>query len=347
MRLAERAVQTVHDLPNIDMCEYHDYGSPNVGIPGDQYNGLQVRIDQCNALDKPIFVGEAGITPDDVGGIGERAMAFARKMQAQFDAGVRGFLAWAWSPASVPSTMNSFDIGVGDPTLDALRHALDPAIVRTTRRVSVTNGGAESPRGAGGENSARTVSADGRFVVFTSRSQLASTDTRSDDADVYVRDRVARTTKLVSVGNANFEGFGDGTEPSISSDGNFVAFTSTAALVPPAADNGYRQIYVRDIVHNTTEIASVRSDEQLSDNDSLQPSISAHGTYVTFISRAKNFSSPADTDSDIDVFLRDLAGGTTEQISVTANGVDDDADVDVEHAPVSEDGRYVAFGPRR
>ena len=109
--------QTVHDFPNIDMCEYHDYGSPNVGIPGDQFNGLQLRIDQCNALNKPIFVGESGMTPDDVGGVGERAMAFARKMKAQFDAGVRGFLAWAWSPASVPSTLNSLDIGVGDPTL--------------------------------------------------------------------------------------------------------------------------------------------------------------------------------------------------------------------------------------
>ena len=85
------------------------------------------------------------------------------------------------------------------------------------------------------------------------------------------------------------------------------------------------------------------SDGQLSDNDELQPSISATGRYVTFISRAKNFVSPVDTDSDIDVFLHDRVAGTTEQISVTANGVDDDADVDVEHAPVSEDGRYVAF----
>jgi hypothetical protein len=92
--------QSVHDLPGIDMCEYHDYGSPNVGIPGDQWNGLQVRIDQCTALNKPIFTGEAGMTPNDVGGVNERAMAFARKMQAQFGAGVKGFLAWAWSPPS-------------------------------------------------------------------------------------------------------------------------------------------------------------------------------------------------------------------------------------------------------
>ncbi len=109
----------VHDIPEIDLCEYHDYGSPNVGIPGDQFNGLQVRLDQCAAIDKPLFIGEAGIIPDDVGGtLQDRADAFAEKMDAQFDAGVVGFLAWAWS--SLGSTTNNYDVGPGDPTLDTL-----------------------------------------------------------------------------------------------------------------------------------------------------------------------------------------------------------------------------------
>jgi probable HAF family extracellular repeat protein len=113
--------QSVHDIPTIDMCEYHDYGSPLTGIPGDQYNGLQVRIDQCNALNKPIFVGEAGIIPNDVGGdFQARADAFQAKINAQFAGGVRGFLAWAWSPGSTPSTLDNYDIGPGDPALASL-----------------------------------------------------------------------------------------------------------------------------------------------------------------------------------------------------------------------------------
>ncbi len=111
--------QSVHDIPEIDLCEYHDYGSPSVGIPGDQFNGLQVRLDQCAAIDKPLFVGEAGIDPDEVGGtLQARADAFAAKIDAQFDAGVVGFLAWAWS--SMGSTTDNYDIGPNDPTLDVL-----------------------------------------------------------------------------------------------------------------------------------------------------------------------------------------------------------------------------------
>ena len=45
--------QAVHAIPTIDLCEYHDYGAPDVGVPGDEFNGLQLRIDQCDALNKP------------------------------------------------------------------------------------------------------------------------------------------------------------------------------------------------------------------------------------------------------------------------------------------------------
>ena len=119
----ESAYQDLHSLPWIDLCEYHDYGSPSVGIPGDEFNGLQVRIDQCNALSKPIFVGEAGIIPNEVGGtLDARAVAFRSKIDAQRAAGVRGFLAWAWSPHGVPvSKLDDYDIGPDDPALAALR----------------------------------------------------------------------------------------------------------------------------------------------------------------------------------------------------------------------------------
>jgi hypothetical protein len=105
------------------MCEYHDYGSPLVGVPGDEFNGLQVRIDQCNALDKPIFVGEAGIKPGDAGGtLTSRADAFRAKIDAQRTAGVRGFVAWAWSPLDPPiSLLDDYDIGPLDPALAVLR----------------------------------------------------------------------------------------------------------------------------------------------------------------------------------------------------------------------------------
>jgi hypothetical protein len=111
--------QDVHAVPGIDLCEYHDYGSPAVPLPGDEFNGFLVRVSQCQTLNKPLFVGEAGIIPNEVGGtLQARADAFAAKLAAQFDEGIVGYLAWAYTGG--PSTLNDYDIGAGDPTLDVL-----------------------------------------------------------------------------------------------------------------------------------------------------------------------------------------------------------------------------------
>jgi len=120
--------QDVHDLPTIDLCEYHDY-QPTAAIPGDQFNGLQVRIDQCSALDKPLFAGEVGIKPNEVGGaLEDRAATLDAKIRAQFAAGVVGELAWAWDSSG--STLDNYNIGPADPALDSLAaHARTRKIV--------------------------------------------------------------------------------------------------------------------------------------------------------------------------------------------------------------------------
>jgi len=112
----------------IDLCEVHDYGAPSVAIPGDQWNGMQRRIDQCAALGKPFFVGESGILANVGSGDGlvspttlaQRAAYFAAKMTAAFAAGVDGYVLWE---RMLPdrATMHGFgpaDFGVGlnDPT---------------------------------------------------------------------------------------------------------------------------------------------------------------------------------------------------------------------------------------
>lgn len=108
----------VHSVPTIDVCEYHDYSS-STPMPGDEFNGLAFRIQQCRELRKPIFVGESGIKPNEVGGtLAARAAAFDAKFRAQFRAGVVGELAWAWS--ALGSTLDNFDIGPHDPALRVL-----------------------------------------------------------------------------------------------------------------------------------------------------------------------------------------------------------------------------------
>jgi hypothetical protein len=113
----------------LDLCEYHDY-TPNQPIPGDQWNGLQVRLNQCSELGKPLLVGEMGVKPNDVGGtLQARANVVAAKLCAQFNAGVAGVMLWAWSKDG--SLLNNFDIGPGDPVLSVLSPWSDPSTTCT------------------------------------------------------------------------------------------------------------------------------------------------------------------------------------------------------------------------
>jgi mannan endo-1,4-beta-mannosidase len=108
----------VHASTGTDLCEYHDYSPPTVTMPGDEYNGIRIRIDQCNLLDKPLFVGETGITISAVASPEERARNFDEKFSAQFGAGVVGELIWQWNPGPPPYV--AFDVGPGDPALELL-----------------------------------------------------------------------------------------------------------------------------------------------------------------------------------------------------------------------------------
>ena len=115
------AYQDVHSLAGIDLCEWHDYGAATAPIPGDQWNGMQVRINQCRALNKPLFVGESGIQAGTVGGYARRAQLFADKFAAQFAAGIVGELVWDWRDGPHGgSSLDDYNVGPGDPVLSVL-----------------------------------------------------------------------------------------------------------------------------------------------------------------------------------------------------------------------------------
>lgn len=109
----------LHDAPAIDVCEYHDYDEPEDPMPGDDTNGLAVRIAECASLGKPLLVGESGIDPDEVGGLESRADLMRAKADAQFRAGAGGFLLWGWvAPGEVSG--DPYGIGPGDPVMSVL-----------------------------------------------------------------------------------------------------------------------------------------------------------------------------------------------------------------------------------
>jgi mannan endo-1,4-beta-mannosidase len=112
--------EDLHSIRTIDLCEYHDYDSASSPMPGDQWNGLATRLAQCQALGKPMFVGEMGIKTSDVSSLSVRAADMTEKFAAQFGAGVVGELPWAWA-ASGQNTGDGYSISPDDPMLSLLK----------------------------------------------------------------------------------------------------------------------------------------------------------------------------------------------------------------------------------
>jgi len=210
-----------------------------------------------------------------------------------------------------------------------------------TIRVSVDSSEVQ----ADGDSHQPSISGDGRFVAFISNAtNLIGVDTNGF-FDVFVRDRDNGTTERVSVDSAEAEADDESFSPSISDDGQFVAFESPATNLVAGDTNGSRDIFVRDRSGaGTTERVSVQSvtgDQGTGGNQGAnRPSISGNGRFVAFGAEFDNLVN-GDTNGTDDVFVHDRDTGETERVSL------DDAGNEVDgfsNAPsISDTGRFVAF----
>jgi Tol biopolymer transport system component len=114
------------------------------------------------------------------------------------------------------------------------------------------------------------------------------------------------------------QGDGEGSAPSLSSDGRFMAFASSADDLVPN-DAGFSDIFVFDRATCDIELVSVSLAGTGGNGHSFDPAISDDGRFVVFESSASNLAS--DTNSSSDIFLRDRLLGTTAVVSVDSNGV--------------------------
>jgi Tol biopolymer transport system component len=192
-----------------------------------------------------------------------------------------------------------------------------------------------------------SISADGGYVAFDSTSSNLDPSDPDSREDVYVRDLGTGTTTLVSRANgvAGEKGNGDSLYPAISADGRYVAFVSIANNLSPDDPDVNFDVYVRDLQLGTTMLAS-RADgltgakQNGLRQDILQRvGISASGTRVAFLSDATNLTS--DPGTGVDVYVRDIAAGTTTLAS-RANGVAG-ARAGGGNPSLSADGQHVSF----
>lgn len=164
-----------------------------------------------------------------------------------------------------------------------------------------------------------SLSADGRYVAFSSEGDnLLSIDTNGC-RDVFVRDLLLGTNVLVSAATNGFSGNGLSAEPSISADGRYVAFMSQATNLVARDTNKTSDIFVRDLLTKTTVLASKSYNSTAPGNNASRvPFLSQDGRYVLFRSKASNLANGSFGGNEC-LFLRDLQLGTN--YTLTANAV--------------------------
>jgi Tol biopolymer transport system component len=205
--------------------------------------------------------------------------------------------------------------------------------VDDTVRVSVASNGAGGGLGSYGP----AISADGRFVAFSSGAPNLVAGDSGDSIDVFVRDRRAGETELVSVTR---EGRPAGTadQAAISADGGVVAFTSHSDRIVAGDTNGKFDLFVRDLDRGVTErLTALPPDVEWEPRWSVSAaSLSADGRFVAY-----TVSGSTGTTREADVYVYDRRTDVAERVG----GLEDaGGSHKVLSAPtISADGNVVAY----
>lgn len=157
-----------------------------------------------------------------------------------------------------------------------------------------------------------------------------------------MRDTVANVTTRVSVSSSGAEGNSHSSEPAISADGRYVAFSSEATNLTDDEISPYSaNIYLHDRQTGKTTLVSRSAAGGPADSSSRLPSLSPDGRYIAFVSYSTNLLNVPDTNGKADIYLHDLKTGMTRRVSLASNGGETNGDS--YNPSVSSDGMFVAF----
>lgn len=179
--------------------------------------------------------------------------------------------------------------------------------------VSASAAGAPASGSASGQARDPSISGDGRYVAFRSDANNLVPGDGGGIEDVFVKDMLSGAIEAVSrdLGGAFTSAgvVGQGSH-SISADGRFVLFQSTAANLVAGAGGGTIRVYLRDRALGATELVSRSSDGEPANSQSDVGAISPSGRFVSFRSFASNLGASGVSS----VYLRDRVAGTTTAV---------------------------------
>jgi len=213
-------------------------------------------------------------------------------------------------------------------------------ILQTIERVSV------SPLGVEGNSYSysSSISGNGRYVAFSSFSNNLVPETEGIqfmENQIFVRDLIARTTKLISRGLAGGPATtDDSSDPVISHDGDRISFTSGASDLVPGDTPWSTDIFLYDVPTATLRRVSENSSGQGGNQMSFDSTISGDGSTVAFMTSSSNLV-PGDVNLRPDIFIYDVAADSLSRISMGYLG--DEANGGSSHPSLSFIADFVVY----
>jgi Tol biopolymer transport system component len=169
--------------------------------------------------------------------------------------------------------------------------------------------------------SSTAMSANGQFVVYNTDATNGLATDRNGGEDLFLWDRaMGTTTRLTNTNGYSYS-------PSISADGNLIAFASSATDLVAGPRNEI-DVYLLDRTNGSVNRITAGNDA------SVAPAISADGRHVTFTSAASDLVR-GDDNRQLDVFTWDRLTGAITRVT-NGNGFSTDS-------TISADGRYVSY----
>lgn len=195
---------------------------------------------------------------------------------------------------------------------------------------------------------APAISADGQHVVFVSHATNLTSTVLNATQNIYHVDLNADTISLISKDSSGLTGAADSFYPSVSGDGRYVVFASSASNLVPDDTNNRPDIFLHDRDSAQTSRVSIATDGTEANDSSFYPHISDDGSAILFVTRASNLDEalpPGGIFSSSYYYVHTPATNTTEMVNKNSNGsvIRGSGLTDGGYAGLSADGRYVLF----
>ena len=210
--------------------------------------------------------------------------------------------------------------------------------LNTTIMISVDP---SSKKGGGGSNA--SIAYDGKRMAFYSQTSTLVSDDKNGLWDIFLWEQNNPKLKRISLTadgkerNQGEESVNRIVAPSISGNGRYIVFTTTASNMVPGDDKNFQDVFIYDTQTNTTIIASTSADGKFGNADSPigqgeKIAISFDGNYVAYSTKATNLGVPASN-----IVLYNVAAKKNKAVSTVAGS-------SVGSAVISYSGNYVVFG---